>query len=206
MEINSSFYRPHRRATYERWREATPANFRFAVKAPKTMTHERRLRDCGALLSAFLEQIEGLGEKLGACLVQLPPSLSFEVVITQSFFAELRKRFEGAVVCEPRHASWFEPAAEALLRAYSIAQVAADPAISTCAAQPGGWRKTAYYRLHGSPRMYYSSYDAAWLDELAARLRSHAETALTWCIFDNTAAAAAPDNALGLLQRLGSGA
>jgi uncharacterized protein YecE (DUF72 family) len=118
----------------------------------------------------------------------------------------LRKRFAGAVVCEPRHASWFEPAAEAQLREHSIAQVAADPAILPGAAQPGGWSETAYYRLHGSPRMYYSSYDAAYLDELATQLRSQAETASTWCIFDNTAAAAATDNALGLLQRLGSGA
>jgi uncharacterized protein YecE (DUF72 family) len=205
VEINSSFYRPHRRATYERWRDATPAHFRFAVKAPKAMTHEQRLQDCGTLLTPFLEQIEGLGEKLAACLVQLPPSLSFEPAVAEVFFAELRNRFAGAVVCEPRHASWFESPAAAMLRAYSISQVAADPAILPQAARPGGWPEMAYYRLHGSPRVYYSSYDAAYLDDLASRLRSAAETASTWCIFDNTAAGAATDNAFALSSRLGDG-
>src|SRR5581483_5485928 len=73
VEINSSFHRPHRTSTYARWAAATPADFRFAVKLPKAMTHERNLKDCGALLDRFMAEVAGLGEKLGVLLVQLPP-------------------------------------------------------------------------------------------------------------------------------------
>jgi uncharacterized protein YecE (DUF72 family) len=78
VEINSSFYRSHRRATYERWRDSTPPTFAFAVKVPRAVTHECALRGCERELSAFLEEVTGLGAKLGVLLVQLPPSLEFD--------------------------------------------------------------------------------------------------------------------------------
>jgi len=78
VEINSSFYRPHRRKTYERWAAGTPYGFRFSAKLPKTITHEHRLADCGKLLDAFLDEAFGLGEKLAVLLVQLPPGLGFD--------------------------------------------------------------------------------------------------------------------------------
>ena len=81
MEINSSFYRPHRTATYERWAASVPEDFRFAVKVPKAITHERRLKDASDLLDRFLSEAGGLGPKLGPLLVQLPPSLSFQAGI-----------------------------------------------------------------------------------------------------------------------------
>src|SRR3954468_12858177 len=72
-EINSSFHRPHQRKTYERWAGSTPDDFRFSVKLPKAMTHERGLIDCGALLDRFAAEVSGLGDKLGIVLVQLAP-------------------------------------------------------------------------------------------------------------------------------------
>ena len=84
VEINSSFYRPHRTATYERWAASVPEDFRFAVKVPKAITHERRLKDVGDLLDRFLSEVSGLGPKLGPLLVQLPPSLSFQAGIADS--------------------------------------------------------------------------------------------------------------------------
>ena len=72
-EINSSFYRSHRAATWARWAAETPDDFRFAVKAPKTITHERKLVDAEAMLSTFFAEVRGLGEKLGPVLFQLPP-------------------------------------------------------------------------------------------------------------------------------------
>jgi uncharacterized protein YecE (DUF72 family) len=71
------------------------------------------------------------------------------------------------------------------------------------AAEPGGWPGTVYFRLHGSPRTYYSAYDASYLDALATRLLAAPPGA--WCIFDNTALGAATTNALGLLDRLAGG-
>jgi uncharacterized protein YecE (DUF72 family) len=77
-EINSSFYRPHQRKTYERWAQSTPAGFRFSVKVQKAMTHEQGLAGCGALLDGFAAEVAGLGGKLGVLLVQLPPKLAIE--------------------------------------------------------------------------------------------------------------------------------
>jgi uncharacterized protein YecE (DUF72 family) len=199
-EINSSFYRPHRPATYARWAATVPPGFRFAVKLPRTITHERRLADAEPPLDAFLAEVGALGDALGCLLVQMPPSLAFAPAIAERFFAALRERHGGAVAAEPRHASWFTPAAERVLAAWRVGRVAADPAPVPAAALPGGWEGTVYHRLHGSPRTYYSPYEPAALDALAERLR--ARTAPTWCVFDNTALGAATTDALALLDRL----
>ena len=197
VEINSSFYRPHRTATYERWAASVPEDFRFAVKVPKAITHERRLKDVGDLLDRFLSEVGGLGPKLGPLLVQLPPSLTFQPGVADRFLSELRSRVEGSIVCEPRHASWFTPEVEALLDELRIARVAADPAPVPGADEPGGWRGLSYYRLHGSPRIYYSAYSAEYLAAIAEVLARDAAAGVeTWCIFDNTAAFAATGDAL----------
>ena len=81
VEINSSFYRPHRPQTYARWAASVPAGFRFAVKAPRTITHDARLREPRALLQPFLEEIGALGATLGPLLIQLPPSLAFDAAL-----------------------------------------------------------------------------------------------------------------------------
>jgi len=197
VEINSSFYRAHRTATYERWAASVPEDFRFAVKVPRAITHERRLKDASELLDRFLSEVTGLGSKLGPLLVQLPPSLSFQLGNADRFLSELRSRIEGNIVCEPRHASWFRPEVEALLAELRIARVAADPAPVPGAAEPGGWCGLSYYRLHGSPRIYYSAYSPEYLSAVAKLLTRDAAAGVeTWCIFDNTAAFAATGDAL----------
>jgi len=197
IEINSSFYRPHRTVTYERWAASVPEEFRFAVKIPKAITHERRLKDTDDLLDHFLSEVAGLGPKLGPLLVQLPPSLAFQASVAERFFADLRSRGARSTVCEPRHASWFTPAVEGLLDKLRIARVAADPAPVAGAGEPGGWQGLRYYRLHGSPLIYYSAYEPETLSGMAARLAGDAVAAVeTRCIFDNTAAFAATGDAL----------
>jgi uncharacterized protein YecE (DUF72 family) len=91
VEINSSFYRPHRRGTYVKWAESVPENFRFCVKMPKTITHEHRLLAVGKLLRVFLDEVSGLGGKLGCLLIQLPPSFSYQGRIAGRFFPFFRK-------------------------------------------------------------------------------------------------------------------
>lgn len=202
-EINSSFHRPHRPSTYARWAASVPDGFLFSAKLPKAITHVAKLRDPEPLLDAFLAEAAGLGECLGCLLVQLPPSLQFHAGIADAFFSALRERSALPAACEPRHPSWFDGEAAALLARHRIARVAADPARVPEAAEPGGWRDLVYYRLHGSPRIYYSAYEPAYLDALAARLRDEAAAGRrVWCIFDNTASGAAAGDALGLLQRL----
>jgi uncharacterized protein YecE (DUF72 family) len=198
VEINSSFYRPHRPETYARWSASVPASFQFAVKAPREITHVLRLIGCEAQIAAFLDQVRLLGANLGPILVQLPPSLAFDSAAAGEFFRALRDRFGGAVVCEPRHPTWFEdPAAETLSR-YRVARAAAEPAVVPAAARPGGWRGVTYYRLHGSPRIYYSAYSEDALERLAVDVRTACKTGPAWCIFDNTAEGSATTNALAL--------
>jgi uncharacterized protein YecE (DUF72 family) len=202
VEINSSFYRSHQRKTYQRWAASVPAGFRFAVKVPKAMTHERRLDDCGALLERFVAEVSGLGDRLGVLLVQLPLKLAFEKRVTNRFFRDLRQRIEVAVACEPRHASWFTPEINDWLAERCIARVAADPAPVSRAGEPGGWNGLAYYRWHGSPRTYYSDYDDAALAALGKRLDAQRQRGIpAWCILDNTASGVALGNALALTAR-----
>lgn len=198
-EINSSFHRSHRPDTWRRWGSSVPDDFLFSAKLSKEITHKRRLTDCSEPLSASLAEMEGLGDRLEILLVQLPPSLVFEPAVAEAFFDELRARWERHVVCEPRHPSWFETEADSLLADRRIARVAADPARVPAAAEPGGWRGLLYYRLHGSPVPYRSSYDDGRLETCATRIA--AESAPVWCIFDNTASSAAAADALKL-QRL----
>ena len=203
VEINSSFHRSHLRATYTKWAIATPPAFRFAVKVPRTVTHDRRLRASRSLLERFLEETGGLGEKRGPLLVQLPPSLAFEPRVAHRFFALLRSLHASMVVCEPRHPTWFSQEADALLVRYAVARVAADPPLAPGAAMPAGWPGLIYIRLHGSPRTYWYRYDAACIARLADRLKCTPPSVDAWCVFDNTAAGTALENAIELGALLG---
>jgi uncharacterized protein YecE (DUF72 family) len=209
VEINSSFYRPHRVATYRRWAAETPRNFRFSVKLPREITHEARLRSVRRPLESFLDEVRALGTKLGPILVQLPPSLEFEQRVVRTFFGLARELHAGAIVCEPRHRSWFDGRADRLLRRLHVGRVGADPAIVPAAARPAGWLDasesagTAYHRLHGSPRMYWSRYPRERLARTIEALATFGTLSDVWCIFDNTAGGAAIENALELRQLAG---
>ena len=198
VEINSSFYRPHRRETYERWAASVGRDFRFAVKMPRTITHERRLAGVGEALDAFAAQVGGLNDKLGAILIQLPPSLAFVSDTAGAFLAASAARFAAPIVIEPRHPSWFSNEADSLLDAHRVARVAADPPLMPAAAYPGGWRGFAYVRLHGSPRIYWSDYEEAAVAAQADAALALVASAETWIIYDNTAAGFATGNALAL--------
>ena len=200
-EINSSFHRSHRASTWERWAESVPTAFRFSTKLPKTITHVAKLRDCTPLINAFLAEVAGLGPPLAVLLVQLPPKLAYDVELVGRFFGDLNARTAIPIACEPRHASWFEPGADEMLKALRIARVAADPACCADADCPGGWRGLAYWRLHGSPVKYRSSY-AGRIRAIAAELVGGSEARDIWCIFDNTASSAAAANALALMSEV----
>ena len=201
-EINSSFYRPHRPTTYERWAQTVPDDFRFSVKIPKRISHELALVGARAALDGFLGEAMGLGVKLGCLLVQLPPKQELDRRAAGRFFTMLRRRYDGPVALEPRNATWFTADAARLMIDHHVARVAADPARVPEAAEPGGWAGMVYYRLHGSPRMYYSSYDDQYLASIAARLAADIDRRPAWCIFDNTTLGAAAGNALDLVEMM----
>ena len=120
------------------------------------------------------------------------PIASFEICVNG---------IDARIACEPRHASWFASGIGDWLAERRIVRVAADPAPVKGAGEPGGWNAFAYYRWHGSPRIYYSDYDPASLQRLKQRLDEYFTRGVaTWCIFDNTALGAALGNALALTK------
>lgn len=170
IEINSSFYRPHRVETCVRWAATVPDDFRFAVKAFRGITHERRLRNAHGPLDTFFEQIGAMGPALGPVLFQLPPSLKFDRGLAETFLGDLRDLFAGEVTFEPRHSTWFDVAADERLLAHRVGRVGADPAPAPEAASPGGWPSLRYWRLHGSPQMYHTPYGEDRLRSVAEKL------------------------------------
>jgi uncharacterized protein YecE (DUF72 family) len=200
VEINSTFHRPHRRSTFERWAQSVPRGFRFSVKLPRTITHELRLAKAGAAMDAFLEDLTPIRAQVGCLLVQLPPSLDFQARTASTFFRGLRARFDAGIAAEPRHESWFAPSADRLLARSGVARVAADPARAAGGGEPGGWDGLVYFRLHGSPRIYYSSYGEEFLERLARRIERAPKPC--WVIFDNTTLGAGTGNALRLAELL----
>jgi uncharacterized protein YecE (DUF72 family) len=200
-EINSSFHRPHKPQTYARWAASVPAEFRFAVKLPRDITHTARLIGTERMLDDFLAGVRNLGDRLGPLLIQLPPGLAFAEDVALGFLDAMRLRFDGELVCEPRHPSWFDEAADIALASRRVVRVAADPARVPEAARPGGWTGLAYRRLHGSPRVYYSPYSPLDIDRIACEMRSEAgQHGASWCIFDNTTLGEATRNARQLLS------
>ncbi|WP_118858217.1 DUF72 domain-containing protein [Sphingomonas mesophila] len=201
VEINSSFHRPHRPETWQRWAASVPDGFRFSVKLPKEITHVRKLVDCAEPLDRFAEEVAGLSDRLAVLLVQLPPKLAFDAAVARGFFEALRARTSAGLACEPRHAEWFGEEADALLVESGVARVAADPPVgSQAAARPGGARTLSYWRLHGSPVVYRSSY-ADRIGNYATLLRADGAPQV-WCMFDNTASSAATADALALSDLL----
>lgn len=169
----------------------TPAQFKFSVKLNKIFTHEQRLINDQDEVKESLGKIFELGEKMGFLLVQLPPSLQFDLKIAQIFFAQLRKIYSGPLAFEPRHESWKNSLS--MLEDFDVTKVHADP-------EPCPWtnlkpKKNSYFRLHGAPEIYRSSYSPEELIQWEEKMfQSQAQE--NWCIYDNTALFHAVPNAL----------
>jgi uncharacterized protein YecE (DUF72 family) len=204
VEVNSTFYRLPRRTTIERWRDSTPRGFRFAVKLPRSITHEAGLEHVADEVSGFCDLIASFEKKLGPVLVQLPPRLELDAAVASQFLEHLTRVCPARVVLEPRHTTWFAAEGEQLLAAHGVARVGADPACCTAAARPYG--APAYYRWHGSPRKYFSAYPpeslAALAGDMLAARRGGGERADVYCFLDNTGLGAASVNALSLKAEL----
>ncbi|MBC7455141.1 MAG: DUF72 domain-containing protein [Massilia sp.] len=202
VEITSSFYRSHQSTTYARWADSVPSTFRFSVKLPRSITHEQRLSGIEAHLAQFAAEVSALGDKLGCVLIQLAPSHAFEPAIAANFLMRMRASFTCMIACEARHPSWFTDAASALLAHHGVTRVKADPPKG----EPGPHVSTTpavYLRLHGTPRVYYSSYAEETLAQLADDLAALADAGRdAWLIFDNTAAGAALRNAIAVRRKL----
>jgi uncharacterized protein YecE (DUF72 family) len=124
VEINYTFYRAPTEKILEGWNKATPERFKLTLKAPKRITHDARLRDCGALVRQFLETAATLGPKLGALLFQLPPNLKKDLGLLDAFLETFPPRVCAAF--EFRHASWLDDEVYSRLRTRNLALCVAD--------------------------------------------------------------------------------
>jgi uncharacterized protein YecE (DUF72 family) len=192
VEINSTFYRRHKKSTFARWAESVPDGFQFSVKIPKEITHIRAMKDIARAFGTFLADIAPLGEKRGPLLCQLPPSLEFHADTFETAFKTMRDHDAGPIVIEVRHKSWASAETLDLLKSFAIDRVLADPAPVW---PEEDFAKPRYVRLHGSPKIYYSSYSD---EEIGSFSRMLARDG--WCVFDNTASGAAIENALTMLE------
>lgn len=197
VEINTTFYRPHLAKTFERWVSTVPYDFRFSVKMHRGITHEHRLEDVVAA-QRFLGMVSNLGVKLGPVLIQLPPSLNWSEK-THDFLIAIREAYDGPMVLEARHSSWSMDSATKAMTSERISGVAADPPLITDELLPTGATKLIYFRLHGSPRIYWSRYTDTSLHNVALQVSKFLkEGHCVWTIFDNTAGGAAAPDALRL--------
>lgn len=198
-EINGSFYRLPTEAAVTAWRERAPPGFIYAWKAPRYLTHYRRLKDASESVALIYDRLSGLGEKRGPALFQLPPQLKRDDQRLSDFLPLLSGR--GRSVFEFRDSSWYAPEIFALLGRHDVALCVSDHA-----AAPAPWIATAsfaYVRGHGPGGRYYGSYDA----ESLSRWAEHGEEWLSegrdvFCFFDNDIDAAAPADALRLRDLL----
>ena len=199
VEINNSFYRLPDKTTFEAWREATPKDFCFAVKANRYLTHIKRLNDPEAGLNNFMPRVERLQEKLGPILFQLPPHWHCNTDRLAAFLAALPGGYRYSF--ELRNPSWHTPAVYDLLRQHKAAFCIFElvrfqsPMIITA--------DFTYVRLHGPKGAYQGNYRPATLDTWAQRIRKwRDELKEVYLYFDNDQASFAAQNALELKQLL----
>lgn len=199
VELNASFYRLPNPRTFENWNARTPDNFRWSVKASKYITHTKRLRDPAEPLQRLYDAVKGLGEKLGAILVQLPPNLAFDEILFRDFCSSLNTDIRHTL--EVRHASWLSDNAYTILNEFNIALCISD----TAGRYPSAEEITAdfaYVRLHGSQKLYASGYTEDELQTWAQKINAWDRDAFIY--FDNDFEGHAVKDAKRLKEILGS--
>ncbi|UZT98224.1 DUF72 domain-containing protein [Chryseobacterium fluminis] len=199
VEINSTFYRKPTQKTLQKWFDETPEDFRFFIKIPKTISHEKRLKDCKAEISEFCDHIQsGLKEKLAGFLYQFPPSFKNTPENTDVILDNINFNFLNVI--EFRHESWWKEEVFHLLRENNI--------VFSGVSFPGSLPEEVimnhpdilYYRLHGKPVLYKSEYSEEFLKDLAEKIEK--EQHKTFIFFNNTWGTAAIHNSLYLKKIL----
>lgn len=196
VEINATFYRPFSSSIYTRWNDLTPPEFRFVLKAPKTITHEKVLIDAGEAVEGFLSQTETLGEKLAAILWQFPASVHADTSreALAAFLPTLPKTMRQ--VFEFRHKSWFSDETYALLDKHKAGLVVNEsPRLPSVDVSTGG---LLYMRFHGPGKIYDSAYTPHQLREWADRIAPRLDSCETFLFFNNTMHGLALGNASSL--------
>lgn len=200
LEINNTFYRFPEQKLFDNWYNKALPHFTFSVKVPQVITHLQKFRDTEKLLQDFYSIArEGLKEKLGPVLFQLPPSMKYDEGLLQHMMGQMNTLYENVI--EFRHISWWrKDVFEALKKAQIIFCGVSYPGLINHAV---AHLPTAYYRFHGVPKLYYSKYDEAFIQQIAQQIAG-TETKEAYIYFNNTAEGAAIENAKYLQYLVGT--
>jgi uncharacterized protein YecE (DUF72 family) len=191
-ELNSTFYKFPTVKSLKSWYDKAPENFKFAIKAPRIITHDKKLANCtDELIEFYATAKEGLGHKISCILFQMPPSFHYSEERLALIVDKLDYGFTNVI--EFRHASWWRP---------DVYEVLAKNDITFCGVSyPDlpedviATTKTLYYRLHGNQRLFYSGYNDEQLEYLYNSIHEK-PTEKAFVFFNNTAAKEGVLNAL----------
>ncbi|MCY0978317.1 DUF72 domain-containing protein [Chryseobacterium wangxinyae] len=200
VEINSTFYRKPTAKTLQKWFGETPDDFKFFIKIPKSISHEKRLENCKDEITIFCNYIKThLEEKLAGFLYQFPPSFKNSDENLKRIFENIDLQFFNVI--EFRHESWWNEEIFKILEQKNITfsgvsfpgNLPEDVIINS--------KNAVYYRLHGKPILYKSEYSEEFLNDLAAKIKH--SNLKSYIFFNNTWGTAAIKNGLYLQENLG---
>ncbi|GAH65478.1 unnamed protein product, partial [marine sediment metagenome] len=195
VELNNSFYRLPSEAAFATWRNSSPANFTFAVKVSRFITHIKRLKNTEEAVETFVTRARILDGKLGPLLYQLPPNMHRNDEVLESFLSTLPRGMKH--VFEFRHESWLEENVFEILHRYNVGLCVFDMPSLTCPVVTTA--DFAYVRFHGSTGLYWSCYSDEELADWAKRLANLAvNLKAVYIYFNNDAEAFAVRNAITL--------
>jgi len=198
VEVNSTFYAMPKPQTFINWKNNTPDDFVFVLKANGYITHVKRLHDTSESVELFIGNAKLLGHKLGAILFQLPPGLKYDIELLKSFIKILPASFRYAF--EFRNHSWYERSVYKLLEKHNCAFCIYDLARHQSPVQVTA--DFVYLRLHGPGRKYQGSYTDQAVMEWALQIKEWAMTKDVFVYFDNDQLAYAAFNAMKLEEIL----
>jgi len=204
LEINGTFYRQIKGETFARWRDSVPADFRFAIKGHRFLTHFKKLAPARESVERQRDHSAALGEKLAAVLWQLPSTLQKDLQQLEKFAHHLRVWPRVTHAFEFRHPTWFDSDVAAIMKRFSLSVCHSDAAIWPI------WEaitsNVVYVRLHGNVVTYQSGYTDRELADWAAKtIQWNNEGLDVHVYFDNDAHGHAPYDAIKLIDLVKQG-
>ena len=199
LELNVTFYRFPQISMLESWYKRSPSDFLFSVKAPKLITHYKKMNDCGALLQDFYNTVEeGLKEKAACVLFQFPPSFDYTLERLENIIDNFNPLFPNVV--EFRNESWWNEEVYKKLGTNKITfSGISHPRLPDKFIENNS---LFYYRMHGVPKLYQSVYTTPFLKSIVKTVKSSSKIKKAFIYFNNTMGDAAIKNATELIALL----
>lgn len=192
LELNVTFYRFPQLSFLQNWYQKSPAHFRFSVKAPKAITHFKQFHDSMDMVNSFYDTINnGLQDKLGPVLFQMPPRFSYDEERLGRIIKNLDPSFNNAA--EFRHVSWWSDEVYKALAEHHITFCGmSHPTLPDDVIQN---TPSVYYHFHGVPNLYRSPYPTAFLQKVISNVKQGKKAKQAWFYFNNDYDAVAIANA-----------